>query len=224
MPKIQVGDKFVVLPTTKPHKQRFVGMIFTVTSVNSNGKYGESRTHYCVSELHNCVFVWFEDEIKPLDEPTPVEPITVNVNVTININHDNYDNACWYCRKGGLVDRYFDGKPGICPHCNRVCNSVEQMTKSHKPVNPFKKKENKPLTLEELEALPSGTRVFTVWKKKDGSPDWSSVFTVWRTKDNADGLYWASGYVKISQRNLDRYYDAYLEEPERPIPEPELPF
>ena len=61
-----------------------------------------------------------EEETKeePKEEPTPT-PV-VNVNVTVNL----YENACWYCRKGGLVDLYLAGAMGICPSCGRVCNDT----------------------------------------------------------------------------------------------------
>ena len=170
------------------------------------------------------------DSTPPIPEPTPEPtPAPIQVNITI-IN--NYDNACWYCRKGGMVDRYFNGRPGICPSCGRACNSVAQMTKSHKPTKPVKK-ENKPLTLKELEALPDQTKIFIVWAydgKTDarGEAKWNSSgwgvidhhqysekYAIWKVKDR-------KAHQPI--KDADRCFYAYLEEPERPAPEIEIPF
>ena len=164
------------------------------------------------------LYIWFENELElvgnePAPEPTP-EPIQVNVNVTVNIS---YENSCWYCRKGGLVDRYFAGKPGICPNCGRVCNAIAQSTQSYKPVEPVKedKKENKPLTTEELKALPNGTRVFVV-ETNYGNERLKQKFTCWRTvKENK--LVRNYGFCWISECNHDdkpTSYHVYLEKPE----------
>ena len=144
------------------------------------------------------------------DEPKP-EPTPITVNITVNL----YENACWYCRKGGLVDLYLAGAMGICPSCKRVYNATNYLPKSHKPSNPWKK-ENKPLTNEELEALADGTRVFVLFKKyEDGRwtvDDWKSSSTCWRTKQG-NILNRKHGHVMIDENNIA--YTAYLEEPER---------
>ena len=103
------------------------------------------------------------ESLELITEPKTEEvefPWPITVNITVNIN---YDNACWYCRKDGLVDRYLAGRLGVCPSCGRVCNDATHETKSHKPTKPVNppKKENKPLTTEEL-------------RKMDGQKVWLS--------------------------------------------------
>lgn len=105
-------------------------------------------------------------EIELIKEEPKAEPIptpVVNVNVTVNL----YENACWYCRKGGLVDLYLAGAMGICPSCGRVCNNTTPTKpKKESIVIEFKpRKENKPLTKAELEALPNGAKIYTVIRK-----------------------------------------------------------
>ena len=114
----------------------FCGKVVTISNFDENDNAYEIEEYDDEDYWADEMFEGLAEEVK---QP---EPIQVNVTVNVNIN---YDNACWYCRKGGLVDLYFNGHLGICPHCGRVCNSTEQMTKSHKPDKPVKK-ENKPLT------------------------------------------------------------------------------
>ena len=218
--KFKVGDKVKTVGANIKAKEKHIGKVFTIKDLNPNGSNTFDVPHYGVEE--NNPYVWLETELElVVEEPTP-EPIQVNV--TININ---YDNACWYCRKGGLVDTYFAGKPGICPKCGRLCNEVK------KPVTPFeevviwetpKVKENRPLTTEELEALPDGTRVFTVFNKCEGGrwidePDWDCQYTRWRVK-KGNSLIWSGGRVEI-KGNIE-CYRTYLTKPERPIPDEEL--
>lgn len=138
------------------------------------------------------------------------------VNVTVNL----YENACWYCRKGGLVDLYLAGAMGICPSCGRVCNNtLPTKPKKESIVIEFKpKRENKPLTKAELEALPNGTKVYIVWrwdmqKNCKGKPRWD--WSDWGVKDET-GCRWGSRHHQCN-KNYDRCFDAYLEEPERPF-------
>lgn len=195
-----------------------VGEIVTVVKINSkddisvdiNGKIkaGNDPEHF---EL-----------VK--EEATPITPV-ININVTIN----NYDNACWYCRKGGLVDLYLDGAMGICPNCKRVCNDTRgkgfTLTNTRSAIIEFKapKRKNEPLTTEELEALPDGTKVFTLWLNGE-TEDWSDSRTCWRKKKGSK-LVRENGHFTTIDWN-GKSNRAYLEEPERPIPEPdwELPF
>lgn len=158
---------------------------------------------------------WLEDKDielvkeEPKSEPTPT-PV-VNVNVTVNL----YENACWYCRKGGLVDLYLAGAMGICPSCGRVCNNTVP-TKPKKDIviefkTPEKPKENKPLTTEELKALPKGTRVFSVWLDGHKKPRPHDSRTCWRTVVEG-GLDRKHGNVGFTS-NGSSYY-TYLEMPE----------
>lgn len=147
----------------------------------------------------------------PKSEPTPT-PV-VNVNVTVNL----YENACWYCRKGGLVDLYLAGAMGICPSCGRVCNNTLLTTpkfnnNKHKEVP--KAKENKPLTTEELKALPDGTKVFTVWlDERTKEPRPYDNRTCWR-KVNHENRHLDRKSGQVSIRNNGKLYHAYLEMPE----------
>lgn len=207
--KYKVGDKVKIIGANIKNKEKYIGKVVTIRQLNPNGSKHYENFPYGVEESGCDLYIWFENELELVgNEPAP-EPIQVNVNVTVNIS---YENSCWYCRKGGLVDRYFAGKPGICPNCGRVCNAVTHSTQCYKPVDPFKKeekKENKPLTTEELKALPDGTRVFTVWQG-----NWNSKKTRWRIKCGAE-LRWETGtnWCGIDSPNIA----AYLEEPERPI-------
>lgn len=164
-----------------------------------NGKWrdyvGEDGYHWWVAGDNLVV-----DEPKP--EPTPI-PTPIEVNITVNL----YENACWYCRKGGLVDLYLAGAMGICPNCKRVCNATNSLPKAHKPSNPWKK-QNTPLTTEELKALPDGTRVFTVGLNDSG-------LTTWRVKKDKL-LYREHKHTHVSITTNGESYNAYLEEPERP--------
>lgn len=142
-----------------------------------------------------------------MEEPTPT-PI---VNVTVNL----YENACWYCRKGGLVDLYLAGQLGICPSCGRVCNNTTPTTPKNNTVIEFKPaKKNEPLTTEELKALSSGTRVFVV-KTVDGVEQLTDIFTCWRTVKNNE-LSRKGGFCWISacNKNKGTSYHVYLEKPE----------
>ena len=144
---------------------------------------------------------------EPKEEPTPT-PV-VNVNVTVNL----YENACWYCRKGGLVDLYLAGAMGICPSCGRVCNNTLLTTpkfnnNKHKEVP--KAKENKPLTTAELEALPDGTRVFVV-NLDNGNEMLKHSMTCWRVK-KGNQVKRKTGFFLIHE-NGDGF-NAYLEMPE----------
>ena len=162
---------------------------------------------------------------EPKAEPTPT-PV-VNVNVTVNL----YENACWYCRKGGLVDLYLAGAMGICPSCGRVCNNTFPTKPKKESIviefKPSKPKENKPLTNDEYQALPVGTKVYVVWrwdleKNCKTTPKWD--ISGWGVK-KGDKCEWKKsngGITTQSNCDYDRCFDAYLEEPERP--EPTLPF
>lgn len=226
MAKYKVGDKVLVKNHLNGDDQYYMedkcdywypeqnmidsgGKVVTIKAVNEKGRY------YLCEGFDDSVDYWTDEmfvglaEETPAPEPTP-EPIEVTINVTVNIN---YDNACWYCRKGGLADIYFGGRPGICPHCGRACNAVAQSTQCYKPVEPVKedKKENKPLTDKELDALPDGTRVFTVWINS-GHPMLNHVFTCWRTKQG-NTLRRNHGTQDIRRSNGVKYY-AYLEMPD----------
>lgn len=200
------------------------GDLGTVIVVKPFHRYGvefdnENGGHECDGTGKNGYCWWvnsFEIELVhevkfAQPEPTP-EPITVNI--TVNL----YENACWYCKEGGIVDRIFAGQLGICPCCGRLCNNIYQTTKSVKPVK-SEKKDNKPLTKEELEALVDGTRVFVVFNKCEGGkwfdkPQWDDPKTCWRTKGGNE-LRWSNGHVSISNCGTGAW-KAYLEEPKRP--------
>jgi predicted RNA-binding protein len=193
----KVGDRVIASDNLNIHKDQ----PGTIVRVDLDRDY-----KYCVKfDARPGSRLW--SDVTSLIEEKEPEPIQVNVNINININ---YDNACWYCRKGGLVDLYFDGQPYICPHCGRVCNSTEQMTKSHTPDKPAKK-ESKPLTTEELKALPDGTKVFTVWIN-NGKPQLTDDYTCWRTKKGTR-LNRKHGTQDFTLGNGEDYY-VYLEMPE----------
>ena len=162
-----------------------------------------------------------EPKPEPIPTPTPT-PTPINVNITVNL----YENSCWYCRKGGLVDLYLAGAMGICPNCKRVCNATNALPKAHKPSNPWKK-ENRALTREEFDALPVGTKVYILWRWDSSSnskrkPKWNQ--SGWGVKKENKCVWTDSHCRNCNQHNndYDRCFDAYLEEPERPD-EPERP-
>lgn len=164
------------------------------------------KNRHCWWCSQSCVELLNEE---PKKEPTPT-PVT-NINITVNL----YENACWYCRKGGLVDLYLAGAMGICPSCGRVCNNtLPTKPKKESIVIEFKphKRENKPLTTKELEALPDGTRVFTVdidcGTKKENL---IHEFTCWRTK-RGGSLDRNHGAFDIDSNGV--FYNTYLEKPE----------
>jgi hypothetical protein len=158
---------------------------------------------------------WCNEDALTLSHAEPITPIQINL--TVNIN--NYANSCWYCRKGGVVDLYFAGRTGICPSCKRVCNENRptpfDMTPIGNAVIEFKpKKENEPLTTEELEKLPDGSKVFVVWcENGKGEPTWTKPYTCWRTK-RGKCLERKGDHSILSENG--KWYKAYLEEPERP--------
>ena len=163
------------------------------------------------SKIHRLI----DEEATPIPTPTPV----VNVNVTVNL----YENACWYCRKGGLVDLYLAGAMGICPSCGRVCNDTRgkgfKLTKIGSGViefkTPEKPKENKPLTTKELKALPDGTKVFVVdLDTSTKEENWVHEFTCWRTKQG-DELRRKNGAFGLDSNG--KFYKAYLEKPEKAV-------
>lgn len=217
--KLKVGDRFRVVKAEIRGKEKFIGKVFTVSTLNPSGDY---KPHYGVNQEHDCPYIWFEDEVELVKDETPTAPVTVNINLNIDI----YTNACWYCRKGGLVDLYLAGRMGICPSCGRVCNETHvQSNCSNAKVIEFKpKKSNEPLTTEELNALPDGTRVFTVWLDVDHGREemWDNERTRWRVKRNKTRLEWEDGTGWMGIESNGTWYKAYLEEPERP--EPTLPF
>lgn len=161
------------------------------------------------SDVHRLI----EEEPKPT--PTPV----VNVNITIN----NYDNACWYCRKGGLVDLYLEGAMGICPNCKRVCNDIRNRFNTNSLVIEFKpKRKNEPLTTEELRQM-DGKRVW-LSSMHCGEEHFNNSHCGWFVVNlNGDKLVREGttyGY-KLEDNNGDWGFRAYLEEPEKPDTEPE---
>jgi hypothetical protein len=183
----------------------FMGKVVTIIHIEHNRWYG----------IDGYPHPWWTDEMfEGLAEetPTPAAPITVN----LNINIDMYANSCWHCRKGGIVDLYLNGRPGICPSCGRVCNGTTIKQIEVKPYPPLKlvekKKENKPLTKEELRELPEGSRVFTVWLI-NGEDAWGDDRTRWRIL--CDGiLRWEKGSGSVGL--MSSSIKVYLEEPERP--------
>lgn len=223
MLKYNVGDKVRVRSDLKVGV-RYGSMSFLEGMSHLRGKVAtiEDCTP-CSYKVEEDYYEFWTDEMfeglaeeEPIPTPTPV----VNVNVTVNL----YENACWYCRKGGLVDLYFNGLPGICPKCGRVMNlfAPNNMFNNNKREEaPKKPKENKPLTKEELEALPNGTKVFIVWRwdmdsdsKKEPSWDESG----WGVKKEKLCRWSYEGCEETWQGidTYDRCFDAYLEEPERP--------
>lgn len=191
--------------------------------------------HSCDDRCKDGHGFWLtEDEIDLIEEepkeewiPTPV----ININVIVN----NYENACWYCRKGGLVDLYLEGAMGICPNCKRVCNDTRKgFTLTNSKVIEFTapkrskrpKRKNRPLTDEEFQALPVGTKLFIVWcwdmaSDCKGDPEWED--SGWGVKNEERCVWKDDEGCEHRQTNYDyhRCFDAYLEEPERPIPEPD---
>lgn len=204
-PKFKVGDRVIATDNINMYKEA-PGTIIEI-DLGRTSKYRvkfDANGIRLWSEVHRLI------EEEPKEEPTPT-PV-VNVNVTVNL----YENACWYCRKGGLVDLYLAGAMGICPSCGRVCNNTVPTPKKESVVIEFKPKENRPLTTEELKALPNGAKVFTVWCFK-GYDEWDSMYTTWRTKDG-ESLIWKTGKNRgsCSIGNNGANYRTYLEEPKRP--------
>lgn len=199
---LKVGDLGTVIPNKPGHGDNLVEWDNECGGHNGGGN-GKDGHCWWVTDIE---IELVEEEPKAEPTPTPV----VNVNVTVNL----YENACWYCRKGGLVDLYLAGVMGICPSCGRVCNNtLPTKPKKESIVIEFKpKRENKPLTTEELEALPNGTKVFTVWNDDiTGEPSKTDNRTCWRTKYKG-GLKRKSGDCGF--RTNGRYYNAYLEMPD----------
>ena len=230
-PKFKVGDRVKVIKITDGRDETLneLGTVIYARyehkypylvefNKDINGHDGDDdlatgKDGYCWW-CHNDTLILADDA--PIPTPVPAEPLTVN----ININLDIYANSCWHCRKGGIVDLYLNGKPGICPSCGRVCNVVQKKTKPLvEEVVTWalpKPKENKPLTKEELEALPDGTRVFVARLKKGNEINWTDERTRWRVK-NEDRLNWETGTGYVTITNVGKCWNAYREEPERPF-------
>lgn len=217
VPKLKVGDKFVTLKANIQAKEKYIGMTFTVKNIDPTHPNGVA---YGVKKEHGCQFYWFEDEVELVKETTPVPsaPITVN----LNINIDNYANSCWHCRKGGIVDLYLNGKPGVCPTCGRVCNVIPKGEPKFAEIvswdlpSPMPK-ENKPLTNKEIKALQNGSKVFVV-RTKDGVEVLTDTFTCWRTVEHygkSIKLNRKKGFCWEYECNKDGLsYHVYLEMPE----------
>ena len=109
--KFKVGDRVIASDNLGEYHEA----PGTIIAIEPN------TTHpYRVKFDQNGIRLWSKVHRLIEEEPTPV----VNINVTVNL----YENACWYCRKGGLVDLYLDGAMGICPSCGRVCNNARKVT------------------------------------------------------------------------------------------------
>ena len=244
MSKFKVGDRVRVNEKGKDNwdilEEKGVDFA-TVIHVRDNGHIGvEFDKHFgghdCSGKCKDGHGWWLRSEELELVKDEPKEELTpvpvININVTIN----NYDNACWYCRKGGIVDLYLEGAMGICPNCKRVCNDVRKgftLTNTRRTIIEFKapKRKNEPLTAEEYEALPVGTKVFVVWKwdlHEDCKDEDKWELPGWGVKGKGRCEWTTEDGYKHGQgnRDYDRCFDVYLEEPERPIPEPddEIPF
>lgn len=224
--KFKVGDRVIASDNINKYHEA------PGTIIEINERYGNpylvrfDKGGVLWSSIHRLI----EEAPTPTPEPTPV----ININVTIN----NYDNACWYCRKGGLVDLYLEGAMGICPNCKRVCNDTRKgFTLTNSKVIEFTapkrskrpKRKNEPLTTEELYQM-------------DGKLVWcSSLHGGCTERFNNDYCGWFKINVteeRISHVDNDTAYPfkvngveygfrAYLEEPEQakvPKPECELPF
>ncbi len=110
--KFKVGDMVIANSLATCYSITKEGWIGTVTEVCEQNFKANNK------EYPDGFFLLYDkfDLYNPAPEPTPT---AVNINVTVNL----YENACWYCRKGGLVDLYLAGAMGICPSCGRVCNN-----------------------------------------------------------------------------------------------------
>ena len=139
--------------------------------------------------------------------PAPVENDVTTTNI------DPYANACYYCRKGGLVDRYMKDIPYVCPACGRVSGHTTNTISVAVPKEPTPAF-NKPLTNDELRALPDGTRVFTV-VVIGGVEQFKERRTCWRTKRGGK-LKRKNGHCLISGCNTNNYttHHAYLVKPD----------
>lgn len=174
---------------------------------NIDGHRGDSSTK--TGKENHCWYVNNEN-LELITQPTPTPTVNINIG-TININEVSYDNACWYCRKGGLVDLVFGGSIGVCPNCGRLCNTPTVLKITVDTVELTPSADNKPLTTEELKALKNGDRVFTVWLDADGNEQLKHTMTCWRTVDNGN-LRRKQGNVGF-ESNGDSYH-AYREIPE----------
>lgn len=114
-PKSESTYKVRCVGYNKSEKNFTIGKVYEVknnTITNDNGFIFRDS-----GNVIEWLKPWYNFEVVE-EEPTPT-PV-VNVNVTVNL----YENACWYCRKGGLVDLYLAGVMCICPSCGRVCNNI----------------------------------------------------------------------------------------------------
>lgn len=236
MAKYKVGDrvKFVSGKQWGTLQYGYIGTVITtkdLSDVPYNYDYGiefdnECDGHTCkgIGKDNHCFWLRKEQieliQSEPTLEPTPeivFEPI---IEKTERI--ENYDNACWYCRKGGLVDLYLDGAMGICPSCKRVCNAQSNILPTFEPAKK-PAKSNKALTTEELRALPDGAKVYIVWvydAEINGRSKTRWEKSGWgRTDKEGDCVRWSKHSWEHIENNY-RCFDAYLEEPK----EIELPF
>ena len=190
MAKYKVGDKVVVRSDLNEDDVYYMddrrdywyagremvekaGTVVTISELDSD------RCYYRIKgDEENYPYNWSCEMFSGLANESKPIPIPVKREAPIKRNTDPYANACYYCRKGGLVDRYMNSIPYICPVCGRVSGMV---TSSVTVFNESLPKPNKPLSNDELKALPDATRVFTV-ATYNGVEQFKNTFTCWRTK------------------------------------------
>lgn len=65
-PKFKVGDKVKIVKARLSHKEKNVGDVVTIQTVNPNGDLFDGEIHYGVGNA----YVWFENELEPYATPS----------------------------------------------------------------------------------------------------------------------------------------------------------
>lgn len=63
----KIGDKVKAVRARLDHKAKHIGQTFTIREINPNGAMF-AETHYGVVERNECIYIWFNDELKLVEE------------------------------------------------------------------------------------------------------------------------------------------------------------
>ena len=214
----KVGDRVrATSPVGNDQKEDVIGTIRVYKDAESSicVEFDEYIGGHNGGEFKNghCWWVYGED-LELVTEATPIPETPKAVEPT----EPDYTNSCWYCRKGGLVDLYLHNV-GTCPKCGRVMGvkGVKDVKVAKTATPAPTPDENRPLTTEELKALPDGTKVYIVWVHDPERGDRGEIrwdMSGWgRVEDNT--VRWNRSEWQWLRDN-GRCFDAYLTEQHKP--------
>ena len=100
---LNIGDKFVVIDKVTDHRSKYVGKVFTVSTVYPDGCFG--KLHYGVTDP-DCIYIFYDDEVMPLHKSvltSTIKDVIFNPPATIIIWNDRTKSVV-KCQNGEPFD------------------------------------------------------------------------------------------------------------------------